>query len=224
MTKRFISLSLVAFVLSSGCVSRSKHQVIEAQAEECRQDKQKAQEAAEFCERRFAKEIERWDDIQAVVEEALPQTIREFESERARILELIPAGVKQEVNDYLSGFAQAVARGFDELNNQNEKILAELGVYKQSLDEVGVRTQSIDDTVTAQLQEANRARREAEQQVAQTARRLIDEIQEFETTYISDRSSRERLRLNRNQRETVSLFHDRLIRQLVELRDAGGGD
>ncbi|MDH3743756.1 MAG: hypothetical protein OES47_01490 [Acidobacteriota bacterium] len=219
MTKRLITLSLMVLIFGSGCVSRSNHQTLEAQAEECRQDKQKAQEAAEFCERRFAKEIERWDDIQAVVEEALPATIREFETERARILELIPVGVQQEVDDYLSGFGKAVARGFDELNDQNEKILAELSVYKRSLDEVGVRTQSIDETMTAQLQDANNARREAERKVAAGAKGLIDQIQEFEQTFISDRSSSERLRLNRNQRETITLFHDQLVLALVELSE-----
>jgi hypothetical protein len=209
-------------VVGSGCVSKSRHQLLQAQVDECRQDKQKAQEAADFCERRFAKEIERWDDIQAVVEEALPQTIREFEAERTRILELIPAGVQQEVNDYLSGFSLAVARGFDELNGQNQKILTELSVYKASLEEVGVRTQSIDETVTAQLQESNAARREAERSVAKVTAELIDEIQEFERTFISDKSSRERLKLNRNQRETVALFHDELVRRLVDLREASG--
>lgn len=222
MTKRLITLSLMVLVFSSGCVTRSRHQTLEAQAEECRQDKQKAQEAAGFCERRFAREIERWDDIQAVVEEALPATILEFETERARILELIPAGVKQEVNDYLSGFATAVARGFDELNDQNERILTELSVYKRSLDEVGVRTQSIDETMTAQLQDANHARRQAEREVAAGVKSLIDQIQEFEKTYISDRSSDDRLRLNRNQRETITLFHDQLVGGLVELAENGG--
>ena len=58
--------------------------------------------------------------------------------------------------------------------------------------------------------------------MAGVATGIIDEIQEFELAYISDKGSRERLRLNRNQRETIALFHDRLVRRLIELRDALG--
>ncbi len=70
------------------------------------------------------------------------------------------------------------------------------------------------------LREATKGRK----RVAAVATDIIDEIQEFERIYISDKGSRERLRLNRNQRETMALFHDQVVRRLVELRDAMGED
>ncbi len=209
---------VTAFILGSGCVSKSRYQDLEARQQQCDQDKLAAQEAAQLCEDRYSREVERWDDIETVVEEALPQTIREFEDERDRIMQLIPSEVQQEVDSYLSGFARAVAKGFDTLNDQNRKILTELEVYRATLDEVGVRTRSIDDTITRKLQDAAEGRK----QVAGVATGIIDEIQEFELAYISDKGSRERLKLNRNQRETIALFHDRLVRRLIELRDALG--
>lgn len=222
-----VTCALAALLVSSGCVSRARHYSVEAELAECRSDKLAAQEASQFCNRRYAQEVERWDDIQEVVEDVLPQTVRDFEAERDRIVALMPEEVKREVESYLSSFATAVARGFDRLSEQNREILAELKVYQTGLDEVGVRTRSIDETVTArlrdsqlQLEAAAADRRAAARRVAQAANDLIDEVQGFDQTYITDKDSRERLRLNRNQRETVALFHDQLVRQLIELRDA----
>ena len=222
-----ILCACVVLALTTGCVSRSRHKTLEAELSECRRDKVAAQEAAQFCNRRYAQEVERWDDIQAVVEEVLPETVKDFEAERDRIVALMPEEVKREVDTYLSSFAQAVARGFDLLTEQNREILGELQLYKASLEEVGVRTQSIDDTVKQQLRdaavevdEAAAVRRRSARLVAETATALIDEVHGFDQTYITDRGSGERLKLNRNQRETVALFHDRLVRRLIELRDA----
>lgn len=227
MRKTMLCCVAAALVLTGGCVSRARHQDVAAELEECRRDKLAAQEAAQFCNRRYAREVERWDDIQQVVEEVLPQTVKDFEAERDRIVAMMPEEIRREVDGYLSSFATAVARGFDRLTAQNREILAELKLYKSGLDEVGVRTRSIDESVTARLresairlEEAAADRRRAARRVAEAANALIDEVQDFDQTYITDRGSPERLWLNRKQRETVSLFHDRLVRQLVELRDA----
>lgn len=218
MKKTWLFCSLVGLMLGSGCVSRTRYQDLETRLADCQQATATAEETARACEERYAREVERWDDIQTVVEEALPQTIREFEADRDRILEMVPSEVQGEVESYLSGFARAVARGFDTLHEQNEKILIELEVYKTTLEEVGVRTRSIDDTVSQKLQEAAAGRQDA----AAVAAEIIDEIQTFDRTYVSDKGSRERLRLNRNQRETVALFLDQVVRRLVELRDSLG--
>lgn len=223
--------ALAVLVLTSGCVSRARHRSVEAELTECKTDKLAAQEASQFCNRRYAQEVERWDDIQQVVEEVLPQTVKDFEAERDRIVAMMPEEVRREVEDYLSSFATAVARGFDRLTEQNREILAELKVYKTGLDEVGVRTRSIDETVTARLRESalqvERAaadQRAAARRVAAAANALIDEVQGFDQKYITDKDSRERLRLNRNQRETVALFHDQLVRELIELRDTAAAE
>ena len=222
-----VTVALAALVLTTGCVSRARHQSLEAELGECKTDKLAAQEASQFCNRRYAQEVERWDDIQQVVEDVLPQTVRDFQAERDRVVAMMPEEVRREVDTYLSNFATAVARGFDLLTEQNREILAELKVYKTGLDEVGVRARSIDETVTARLREsafqveqAAAERRAAARRVAQAANALIDEVQTFDQTYVTDKDSRQRLRLNRNQRETVALFHDQLVRRLIELRDA----
>lgn len=229
MKKRTITatLTLAALVLTTGCVSRARYGTLEAELGECKIDKLAAQEASQFCNRRYAQEVERWDDIQQVVEDVLPQTVRDFQAERDRVVAMMPEEVRREVDTYLSNFATAVARGFDLLTEQNREILAELKVYKTGLDEVGVRARSIDETVTARLREsalqveqAAAERRAAARRVAQSANALIDEVQTFDQTYVTDKDSRQRLRLNRNQRETVALFHDQLVRRLIELRDA----
>ena len=228
MKKRTISatLALVVLLPTTGCVSRARYGTLEAELGECKADKLAAQEASQFCNRRYAQEVERWDDIQQVVEDVLPQTVRDFQAERDRIVQMMPEEVQREVDTYLSNFATAVARGFDLLTEQNREILAELKVYKTGLDEVGVRTRSIDETVTARLREsalqveqAAAERRAAARRVAEAANALIDEVQSFDQTYVTDKDSRQRLRLNRNQRETVALFHDQLVRRLIELRD-----
>ncbi len=222
-----VTCALAALLMTTGCVSRARHRSVEAELAECKSDKLAAQEASQFCNRRYAREVERWDDIQQVVEEVLPQTVKDFEAERDRIVAMMPEEIRREVDTYLSSFATAVARGFDRLTEQNREILAELKLYKSGLDEVGVRTRSIDETVTAslresavQLEEAAVERRRVAREVAAAAAALIDEIQGFDQTYLSDKESSERLHLRRRQRETLTGFHDRLMRALVELRDA----
>ena len=226
-----VGCAVAALLLTTGCVSRARHQSLEAELAECRSDKLAAQEAAQFCNRRYAQEVERWDDIQQVVEEVLPETVRDFEAERDRIVEMMPEEIRREVDTYLSSFATAVARGFDRLTEQNREILGELKLYKSGLDEVGVRTRSIDETVTArlresaaQLEETAAERRRAARRVAAASAALIDEIQRFDRTHLTDKESAERLHLRRRQRETLTAFHDQLVRELIELRDAAAAE
>ena len=54
----------------------------------------------------------------------------------------------------------------------------------------------------------------------QEAIALVATVQTFDQTYVSVKESENRLKLNRNQRETIEQFHARLIGQLTAL---GGG-
>ena len=51
----------------------------------------------------------------------------------------------------------------------------------------------------------------------QEAIALVSTVQTFDQSYVSVKESENRLKLNRNQRETIEQFHARLIAQLTAL-------
>jgi hypothetical protein len=204
----------VVALLVSGCVSRGDFESIQAQLDECRQDKVAAQGAASACEERYEREVGQWENMEAVMSEVLPQTLEEFRREKQEIIELVPEQAKAEVEAYLEELTRAVGQGFQQLQEDNQRVLSELGEAKQKLEEVGAQARSIDETVSQRLERAYASRDRMRSAVAE----VVAEIQSFDQSYINDKSSEERLKLNRRERETITLFHDRLVSELTELQ------
>ena len=124
---RRVALAVAAPVLGAllllpltGCVSRSKLKENEALLAECRTDKVSAQTAMTSCEERFAKEVKRWEDMDAVVASVVPGTLAQFKAEREEILKLVPDTTRKEVEAYIDQLTDAMGRGFQVLRDQNE--------------------------------------------------------------------------------------------------------
>lgn len=220
MKRGFVTASLVLSIAALGCVSRGEHQRLRTQLEECRSDKVSAQAAATACEDRYAQEVRQWENMETVMSDVIPQTLREFRSERDEIVELVPEQARQEVQRYLDEFAEGMTRGFQVMKEDSDRILMELDRNKTLLDEVGVRTSSIDERVTSTLQDAFNSRDRltaVRNEMIESASALVDEIHEFDRTYIGEKASPDRLKLNRKQREAIQLFHDHLVSQLAAL-------
>jgi hypothetical protein len=224
MRRAVLAAAALAAPLLGGCVSRSGHQKTEALLEECRTDKVSAQTAQTSCEERFAREVKRWDDLDAVVASVVPDTLAEFKSEREEILKLVPETAKEEVGAYLDDLTDAMGHGFQVLRDQNEDMALDLEMAQTKLDalqartdSIGTATTSISDTLEGSLREAL----EAQRRVRLRATELVASVQAFDQTHVSVRDSESRLKLNRNQRETIEQFHARLIGELTALGSAG---
>jgi len=210
----------------AGCVSRSTHKETEALLAECRTDKVSAQGAQTSCEERFAKEVKRWEDMDAVVASVVPGTLAQFRSEREEILKLVPETTRKEVQQYIDQLTDAMGRGFQVLRDQNENVALELEVAQTKLDvlqartdTIGTTTTSINDTLEGSLREAV----ETQQHMRQQAVALVRTVQTFDQSYVTVKESDSRLKLNRNQRETIEQFHAKLIAELTALGGLGGG-
>ena len=229
---RRVALAVAAPVLSAllllplaGCVSRSKFKENDALLAECRTDKVSAQQAMTSCEERFAKEVKRWEDMDAVVASVVPGTLAEFKAEREEILKLVPDTTRKEVEQYIDQLTDAMGRGFQVLRDQNESTSLQLEVAQTKLDAlqaradtIGTQTSSINDTLEGSLREAI----EAQRQMRQHAIALVGSVQAFDQSYVTVKESDSRLKLNRNQRETIEQFHAKLIGQLTALGSSGG--
>jgi chromosome segregation ATPase len=229
---RRVALAIAAPVLSAlllltlaGCVSRSKLKENEALLAECRTDKVSAQQAMSSCEERFAKEVKRWEDMDAVVASVVPGTLAQFRAEREEILKLVPDTTRKEVESYIDQLTDAMGRGFQVLRDQNESTALQLEVAQTKLDAlqaradtIGTQTSSINDTLEGSLREAI----ETQRRMRQHAIELVGTVQQFDQSYLSVKESDSRLKLNRNQRETIEQFHAKLIGQLTALGSSGG--
>jgi succinate dehydrogenase/fumarate reductase flavoprotein subunit len=220
MRRALLVLTVPAFLLVAGCASRSELQEAKALLEECRTDKVSAQTATGSCEERYAKEVRRWEDMDAVVADVVPNTLAEFKSEREEILKLVPEAARQEVGSYLDELTDAMGHGFQVLRDQSENALLELEVAQTKLDAlqartdtIGTQTSSINSTLEGSLREAIESQRAMRQQ----ASALVATVQAFDRAHLSDHESDSRLKLNRNQRETIEQFHAKIIGELSAL-------
>ena len=227
---RRVALAVAAPVLGAllllplaGCVSRTKFKENEALLAECRTDKVSAQTAMTSCEERFAREVKRWEDIDAVVASIIPVTLTKFRAKHKEGLNLLQETTREEVGRCMDQFTDAMGRGFQVLRDQNESTGLQLEVAQTKLDalqaradNIGTQTSTINETLDGSLRSAV----EEQRRMRQEAIALISTVQTFDQTYVSVKEGKNRLKLNRNQRETIEQFHARLIGQLTAL---GGG-
>ena len=224
------SLTPLMLVLVVGCASRSELETVRALLDECRTDKSVAQDAAFSCQDRYDREVRRWEDTDALLAEVLPRAMQDFEKERRRIVELIPEQTRDEVEGYLDGLADGMARGFQVLKEENEAVLLQLEVAQTKLDVLGARTDSLGEqtaslgetaaSISTHLEEALEERHQREIATRRALAGLVARIHDFDSEFINDRSSPDRLKLNRNQRETIKGFHDLLVTDLSGLSAA----
>ena len=182
-----------------------------------------AQSATESCEERYARDVRRWQSLDEVATTVLPKALSDFREERDRILELIPTQTREEVASYINELADATARGFQVLRDETENVLLELEIAQLKLDRLGARTDSIGEhaeSISLSIENSLRESAEARQRIRKRVSDLVDRVHDFDAEYINDRSSSDRLRLNRRQRETIKAFHDDVVSSLAGLSES----
>jgi hypothetical protein len=217
--------ALLVVLLLAGCASRSELKENQALLAECRTDKVAAQGAQTSCEERYAKEVTRWENMDAVIADVIPGTLAEFKSEREQILKLVPDAARAEVGSYLDELTDAMGRGFQVLRDQSENTLLQLEVAQTKLDALQARTDNIGTattTISSTLDGSLRESAEERRRMRQQALAMVGKVQAFDRAHLSVKESESRLKLNRNQRETIEQFHASLIAELSALGDDSG--
>lgn len=220
-----ISIALALALLATGCASKKDLDTAQAELAACQEETAKLEASVVAWEERFDRESSRWVELEASVSEALPRALNEFHSERERIIELVPEQVQGELEAYLEDYFSAVAKGFGELSKDNAEIKVQLQATHAALTAVGADTRAIGASIDKTVAE-ERAKREGEQarreRVTEQLADLVDLVVEFDQTRINCKECPERLKLNRNQRETVLGFHAELMADLADLQKFAG--
>ena len=221
MPRHPIILALALIVLATGCASKTDLEAAQTELAACREETVRLEGSVVAWEERFDRESSRWVELEASVSEALPRALNEFHTERERIIELVPEQVQGEIEAYLEDYFKAVAKGFSVLSEDNAAIKTQLQATHKALQAVGADTRAIGITIDRTVAE-ERAKREGEQarreRVTAQLAKLVDQVVEFDQSRINCKECPERLKLNRNQRETVLGFHAELMADLAEVQ------
>lgn len=201
-------------LLLPGCVSKSEHEALQVELTTCENDLAQAQAQNISWENRFDRESQRWEQVGASVEEAVPRALNELDEERTRILEAVPAQVKEEVSRYLDGYFNTVMRGFDAMQQQNERTRIELETTNKVLTSLGADTRSIGQTIDTSLTES-KAKRE---RIASSLADMIDHVVEYDQTRLNCKRCPEKLKMRDKSREELLQFHAQLMADLASLQ------
>jgi len=208
---------LVVVLGLTGCVAKSTHRAVEERLAQCEQEKAGLQEQVTAWESRFDQQSQRWETMQSTVTEALPQALREMNAERDRIVKLVPLQVQQEVEQYLDRYFDTVMKGFQKLQQDNDTLRGELVATNQKLDSLGVDTSDIRSTastIDTKLEQEREKRRATAAHVADINQMLTN----FDQSRVNCKDCPDRLKLNREERETITAFHQQLSNALASLQ------
>lgn len=209
MKRAALSLVLVALPFSA-CVSKGTYTSVAAQLAECRKDKTAAQDTAKSCQERYDRDAKLWEEVGSSVTDVVPKALQEFQEERAAIVEKVPEQVREEVDRYLDQFATAISKSFSILRKDNERLINEVQTNREQLKAVGMKAEAIDTKVGKRMEAADEAR----DRMVKEANALIEEVQEWDRSYVNDKNSESKLGLSRKERETITLFHNQLVARL----------
>ncbi|MDA8020377.1 MAG: hypothetical protein MPN21_23310 [Thermoanaerobaculia bacterium] len=209
-----LTASLILTLLLAGCVAKGEHEALQGELAQC--EEQLAQSKAENIswQNRFDRESQRWEQVGASIEEAVPRALNELDEERERIIQAVPEQVQEEVSRYLDGYFNTVMRGFDALNEQNERTRIELETTNKVLASLGADTKQIGQAIDSSLTES-KAKRE---QIASHLTDMIDHIVEYDQTRLNCKRCPERLKMRDRSREELLAFHAELMADLAELQ------
>lgn len=219
MAKSYTGLvvALAATLALTGCVAKSTHRAVEERLAQCEQEKAGLQEQVAAWESRFDQQSERWETMQSTVTDTLPQALREMNTERDRIVKLVPIQVQQEVEQYLDRYFDTVMKGFQKLQQDNDSLRADLQATNQKLDSLGVDTSDIRSTastIDTKLEEEREKRRSIAGHVADINVMLAN----FDQSKVNCKDCPTRLKLNREEREAITSFHQQLSNALASLQ------
>jgi chromosome segregation ATPase len=212
-------LLATALILASGCNQKA----LEEQVAACEAENVQLQTQIEDWVERFDRESTRWTEMESTITEALPKALGEFHEERERIVAMVPEQVRGEVEGYLSDYFTTVMTGFEFLQKDNTDIKLQLEATNKVLSGLRTDTNSIGYAVDEALVE-ERYRRDALRTrvdaVSQNLNDVIELISEFDKAHINCKTCPQRLKFNRKQREAVLTFHQELMVDLANLKDA----
>ena len=217
--RRYWGLALAALLLAGCGVKQADHDQVVAELEECQAESSRweslYQESVE--ERRLALD-------QAL--EMLPAAHEELRSQidlrLGEVTQELDDSMKAEVQDSVYELAEAMASGYNMLQQENKQLQAQLTESRGLIETVLERTTSIEESAGTIEQRVG-----VEQDVFLAQRQaLLLEIGEVESflrdwqyMHVDCKECVERLRINKRERDALAQLHDDVIERLGEVRN-----
>ncbi len=209
---------LAVAALLGGCVSKKQHEEVVAKLASCEAERSQAISTLATCQENAQREAERWNQIATAVQQEAPSVLKQLEAERTTFLQQLPEAVRTQVDSYLSKFAADVRRAFVVLSEENQKLAAQV----EGLSQTAGRTEGKADAILGRMEARERALLAEADRLQQGIAAVASQITEYDRTVINCRDCKDKLSLNRKEREAISAFHSRLVDALNQLRSSGG--
>lgn len=215
---RYLVLVLV-ILLGAGCgVSKGDHEQAVADLEECKVESLRweslYQESVE--ERRVALD-------QAL--EMLPAAHEELRSQidvrLDEVTQALDETLKAEVHESVYELAEAIASGYNMLQQENQRLQTQLDESRGLIETVLERTGSIEATAGT-IEERVGAEKDAFLASRQALLLEIGEVEaylrDWQYNYVDCRGCEERLRINKRERDALAQLHDEVVSRLEAVR------
>jgi chromosome segregation ATPase len=211
------SLALLLVLPAVGCVSRSEMDAVKAQLDTCERDKVAAQKSSSHCDARLGTESKRWDAIESQLTTSLPQTLKDFQDERTKIIQLVPEQVRKEVGSRLDRYFVNVSKQFDRMEGKMEGLREALDASRTQVAELAAATKKVGSKVD-ETHEAVVAEHAKSGELRQGVGSVVTQIVEFDKTRINCEKCKDRIKLKGNGREQLLAFHADLIKRIQDLQ------
>ena len=204
----------VLLAATTGCVSKTDHEALQAELAACQQEKAEIEAEAISWEQRFDRESSRWNQIGSSVSEMVPKALNEMHGERERILKMVPEQVQNEVSSYLDEYFNTVMTGFDRMSRDNQDMQVQVLGLQKAMDLLGHDTKAIGQAIDESLTD-EKGRRE---RLARDLADIIDQIVEYDQTRLNCKGCDDRLKMRDKSRSAVLAFHQDLMSDLSRLQ------
>jgi chromosome segregation ATPase len=212
---------LLLMIACSGCVSKAEHEELKAQLAACEADKKAAQDSSEGFRQRLSIDDTRWKSIETQMTAVLPQMQQDFETEREKIVALVPKEVKKEVGDRLDAHFAKLSASLVHMNDDITSLRGELQAARSEIAEVKGATENV-GTKIDEDQSALRAENARLQGMLDTQRKeaatLVGQVADFDKTYLTCVDCEERLKMKEKSREALLSLHGSLVTGLSALQ------
>jgi hypothetical protein len=215
---RYPSVLLTA-LLAAGCgVSKKDHAQTVAELEECRAESLRweslYQESVE--ERRQA-----LDEALAMLPAAQQELRSQIDLHLAEVTAALDETLKSEVQESIYELAEAMASGYNMLQQENRTLQAQLGESRRLIESVLEKAGTIEQT-TGTIEERVGAEKEAFVAARQGLLLEIGEVEAFlrdwQYMHLDCKECVERLHINKRERDALAKFNDEMVARLVAVR------
>ena len=216
---RYFGLMLAA-LLATGCgVSKADHEQVVAELEECKAESLRweslYQESVE--ERRLA--LDRALEMLPAAHEELRTQMDVRLGEVTRSLD---ESLRAEVQESVYELAEAMASGYNMLQQENQQLQAQLTESRNLIEMVLEKAGTIEEkagTIEERVGEEKDAFLAARQALLLEIGEVEAYLRDWQYMHVDCRECVERLRINKREREALAQLHDEVIARLESVRE-----